>query len=338
VIGGENLLAETLQLWRDHAPATRLFNEYGPTETVVGCCVHEVQPSDPRTGSVCIGKPIANTQLYILDENMRPVPPGVTGELFIGGAGVGLGYLNRPELTAERFVPDPFSAGGAKLYKSGDLARYRGDGTLEYLGRADDQVKIRGYRIELGEIEAALTAAPGVQSCAILAREDEPGNKQLVAYVAASGNEPPAAELQTFLGKSLPDYMVPAHFVFLDELPLTPNGKVDRKALPAPAKAITGAGGPPRTETEKTVAAIWTELLNVEDVGIEDDFFDLGGQSMTAVGLVARLRDAFDLNIELATLFERPTIAGLAEAIDLLVLTNHGVSSPSSEGREEFEL
>jgi amino acid adenylation domain-containing protein len=338
VIGGENLLAETLQLWRDHAPGTRLFNEYGPTETVVGCCVHEVQPSDPRTGSVCIGKPIANTQLYILDENMRPVPPGVTGELFIGGAGVGLGYLNRPELTTERFVPDPFSAGGAKLYKSGDLARYRGDGTLEYLGRADDQVKIRGYRIELGEIEAALTAAPGVQSCAILAREDEPGNKQLVAYVAASGTEPPAAELQTFLGKSLPEYMVPAHFVFLDELPLTPNGKIDRKALPAPAKAITGAGGPPRTETEKTVAALWTELLNVEGVGIEDDFFDLGGQSMTAVGLVARLRAAFDLNIELATLFERPTIAALAEAIDLLVLTNHGVSSPSSEGREEFEL
>jgi amino acid adenylation domain-containing protein len=338
VIGGENLLAETLELWRNHAPATRLFNEYGPTETVVGCCVHEVQVSDPRTGSVCIGKPIANTQLYILDENMRPVPPGVIGELFIGGAGVGLGYLNRPDLTAERFVPDMFSVSGAKLYKSGDLARYRRDGILEYLGRADDQVKIRGYRIELGEIEAALTAAPGVQSCAVLAREDEPGNKQLVAYVVAPGNEPPTAELQTFLGKSLPEYMVPAHFVFLDELPLTANGKVDRKALPVPEKANTGAGGPPRTETEKSVAAIWTELLNVEGVGIEDDFFDLGGQSMTAVGLVARLRAAFDLNIELAMLFERPTIAGLAEAIDLLVLTNHSVSSPSSEAREEFEL
>ena len=338
VIGGENLLAETLQLWRDHAPATRLFNEYGPTETVVGCCVHEVQPSDPQSGSVCIGRPIANTQLYILDETMRPVPPGVTGELFIGGAGVGLGYLNRPDLTAERFVPDPFGANGAKLYKSGDLARYRGDGTLEYLGRADDQVKIRGYRIELGEIEAALTAAPGVQSCAIVAREDEPGNKQLVAYVAASGTEPPAADLQSFLEKTLPDYMVPAHLVFLDRLPLTPNGKVDRKALPAPAKANTGAGGPPRTETEKTVATLWTELLKVEGVGIEDDFFDLGGQSMTAVGLVARLRAAFDLNIELSTLFERPTIAGLAEAIDLLVLTDHSVSAPSAEAREEFEL
>jgi amino acid adenylation domain-containing protein len=337
VIGGENLLAETLQLWRDHAPATRLFNEYGPTETVVGCCVHEVQSTDPRSGSVIIGKPIANTQLYVLDENMHPLPPGVAGELYIGGAGVGLGYLNRADLTAERFVPDRFSgASGGRLYKSGDLARYRSDGTLEYLGRADDQVKIRGYRIELGEIEAALAAEPNVQSCAVLAREDKPGSKQLVGYVVARNNElSTSGELQTFLEKSLPEYMVPAQFVFLDSLPLTPNGKIDRKALPAPAQVITGAGGPPRSETEKMIAAIWTELLRVESVGVEDDFFDLGAQSITAVGLVAQLRAAFGVNIELATLFERPTIAGLAEAIDVLVLTNR---SHSSEAREEFEL
>lgn len=337
VIGGENLLAETLQLWRDHAPATRLFNEYGPTETVVGCCVHEVQTTDPRSGSVIIGKPIANTQLYVLDESMRPLPPGVAGELYIGGAGVGLGYLNRADLTAERFVPDRFSgASGGRLYKSGDLARYRIDGALEYLGRADDQVKIRGYRIELGEIEAALAAAPNVQSCAVLAREDKPGNKQLVGYVVARNNELPATgELQTFLENSLPEYMVPTQFVFLDSLPLTHNGKIDRKALPAPAEVTTGAGGPPRSETEKMIAAIWTELLRVEGVGIEDDFFDLGAQSITAVALVAQLRAAFDVNIELATLFERPTIAGLAEAIDVLVLTNR---SHSSEAREEFDL
>jgi amino acid adenylation domain-containing protein len=337
VIGGENLLAETLQLWRDYAGATRLFNEYGPTETVVGCCVHEVQITDPRSGSVIIGKPIANTQLYVLDENMHPLPPGVAGELYIGGAGVGLGYLNRDDLTAERFVPDRFGgASGGRLYKSGDLARYRSDGTLEYLGRADDQVKIRGYRIELGEIEAALAAAPNVQSCAVLAREDKPGNKQLVGYVVARSNELPATgELQTFLEQSLPEYMVPAQFVFLDSLPLTHNGKIDRKALPAPAEATTGAGGPPRSETEKMIAAIWTELLRVEGVGIEDDFFDLGAQSITAVGLVAQLRAAFDVNIELATLFERPTIAGLAEAVDVLVLTNR---SHSSEAREEFNL
>jgi amino acid adenylation domain-containing protein len=339
VIGGENLLAETLQLWRDCAPETRLFNEYGPTETVVGCCVHQVQPSDPRTGPVCIGRPIANTQLYVLDEKMQPVPPGVAGELFIGGAGVGLGYLNRPDLTAERFVPDHFSGvDGAKLYKSGDLARYRRDGALEYLGRADDQVKIRGYRIELGEIEAALTRAPGVQSCAVLAREDKPGGKQLVAYVVGAGGGASTTELQAHLENSLPEYMVPAHFVFLDKLPLTANGKVDRKSLPVPATANTGAGGPPRTETERIVAAIWTELLGLESVGIDDDFFDLGGQSMTAVGLVARLRAAFDVNIELATLFERPTIAGIAEAIDVLVLTNRSLPSESSEAREEFEL
>jgi len=341
VIGGENLVAETIRLWRDHAPSTRLFNEYGPTETVVGCCVHEVQAGDPRSGSILIGRPIANTQLYILDENMRPVGPGVTGELFIGGVGVGLGYLNRPELTAERFLPDRFSGtSDARLYKSGDLARYRNDGALEYLGRADDQVKIRGYRIELGEVEATLAAESSVQSCAVLAREDEPGNKQLVGYVVSrEGDAPETDELRTFLKTRLPEYMIPAQFVFLDSLPLTPNGKVDRKALPTPPKANTGAGGPPQTETEKLVAAIWSELLRVDGIGIEDDFFDLGAQSITAVGLVARLGEAFDVNIDLATLFERPTVAALSEAIDMLALTNYRPASrASSVAREEFEL
>jgi acyl carrier protein len=226
------------------------------------------------------------------------------------------------------------------MYKSGDLACYRSDGTLEYLGRADDQVKIRGYRIELGEIEATLAAEPNVQACAVLAREDEPGNKQLVGYVVSRNDGvPDTDQLRDFLIERLPEYMVPPRFVFLDSLPLTPNGKVDRKALPAPPQAIVGAGGPPQTETEKAVAAIWSELLRMDGIGVEDDFFDLGGQSMTAVGLVARLRDAFDVNIELATLFERPTIAGLSEAIDVLVLTNHAVASKSSSGaREEFEL
>jgi acyl carrier protein len=263
------------------------------------------------------------------------------GELFIGGVGVGLGYLNRPELTAERFVPDPFSAAsGAHLYKSGDLARYRSDGTLEYLGRADDQVKVRGYRVELGEIEATLAAQPDVKTCAVLAREDDPGNKQLVGYIVSRNGEMlQTSELHTFLKNRLPEYMVPAQFVFLDSLPLTPNGKVDRKSLPAPSNRSAGKGGPPQTETEKAVAAIWGQLLRVDGLGIEDDFFDLGGHSMTAVGLVARLRAAYDVNVELAILFERPTIAGLSEAIDLLVLTNHQFDSRSSTGaREEFEL
>jgi len=338
VIGGENLVAETLRLWREHAPATRLFNEYGPTETVVGCCVHEVQDGDPITGSVCIGRPIANTQLYVLDENMTPVAPGVAGELFIGGTGVGLGYLNRAELTAERFLSDPFSTEtDARLYRSGDLARFRDDGVLEYLGRADDQVKIRGYRIELGEIEANLAAEPNVQACAVIAREDEPGNRQLVGYIVPRNGALDTNELKESLGTRLPEYMVPSHFMLLEALPLTQNGKVDRKALPAPADASRGQGGPPRTETQKAIAAVWCELLRTEGIGIQDDFFDLGGQSMTAVGLVTRLRALFNINLEIAVLFERPTIAGLSEAIDMLVITNQSTSS-SPGAREEFNL
>ena len=221
VIGGENLLAESLRLWRQAAPATRLINEYGPTETVVGCCVYEVQPEDPQNGSVPIGRPIANTQLYVLDSNLQPVAPGVMGELYIGGDGVARGYLNRPELTQERFLTDPFSGrNGARLYKTGDLARYRPDGILEYLGRVDNQVKVRGYRIELGEIEATLAGHPAVQSCVVLAREDEPGNKQLVGYVVPRQGESPAADdLRTFVTQKLPEYMAPAHFVFLDAFP-----------------------------------------------------------------------------------------------------------------------
>ena len=233
-------MAESLHLWRDFAPGTRLINEYGPTETVVGCCVYEVREDDPRHGSVPIGRPIANTQLYILDPNMNPVPPGVMGELYIGGAGVARGYLNRPELTQQKFLADPFSGRqGARLYRTGDLARYREDGTLEYLGRIDDQVKVRGYRVELGEIEATLAGHSGVKSCVVLAREDEPGDKQLVGYVVPRENESPTVEeLRQFLRQRLPDYMVPAQFVFLASFSLTPNGKIDRKALPAPGKRL----------------------------------------------------------------------------------------------------
>ncbi len=354
VIGGENLLAESLHLWRDFAPGTRLINEYGPTETVVGCCVYEVREDDPRRGSVPIGRPIANTQLYVLDPNMNPVPPGVMGELYIGGAGVARGYLNRPELTQQKFLADPFSGrSGARLYKTGDLARYRQDGTLEFLGRIDDQVKVRGYRVELGEIEATLADHSGVKSCVVLAREDEPGDKQLVGYVVPSENESPTVEeLRQFLRQRLPDYMVPAQFVFLKSFSLTPNGKIDRKALPAPSKRLRETAefvAPrdpleqvfanlsngkidreafptpphesqqpardfvrPRTETERSLAAIWTDLLKVENIGIKDDFFDLGGHSLLAIRLVSRIRDVFEVELPLATLFQAPTIADLA--------------------------
>ncbi len=343
VIGGENLVAESLRLWRDYAPATRLINEYGPTETVVGCCVYEVQPADSYSGSVPIGRPIANTQLYVLDATLQPVSSGETGELYIGGAGVARGYLNRPELTAERFLPDRFSGvDGARLYKTGDLARIRPDGVFEYLGRADDQVKIRGYRIELGEIEAALAGHPDVQSCAVMAREDEPGDRQLVAYlVARSGVRPDMDNVRTFLKERLPDYMVPAHCVVQDSLPLTPNGKIDRKALPLPSMETRNVriGEAPRTETEKTIAAIWIELMRVDAMGIHDDFFDVGGHSMTATALVGRLRTAFGVDIGLASLFERPTIAGLSEIVDTFVLTSGGTrAAAGSAQREEFEL
>ena len=342
VIGGENLLAESLRLWRDFAPETRLINEYGPTETVVGCCIHEVRADDPRSGSVIIGRPIANTELYILDRHRNPVPAGVAGELYVGGDGVARGYLNRPELTRQKFLPDPFSGReGALIYKTGDLARYRKDGNLEFLGRIDSQVKVRGYRIELGEIEAALMEHSGVKMCAVLAREDEPGDKQLFGYAIPQGIKFPTAEdLKDLLKQSLPEYMVPAQFVFLDSFPLTQNGKIDRKALPAPSHGNVSSAHEfiaPRTETEKKVAAMWVELLKVEQIGIHDDFFDLGGHSLMAIKALSRIREEFDVDLPLATLLQAPTVGQLAALLhkedfthswSLLVPVRTGGSKP----------
>ena len=326
VIGGENLLAESLRLWREFAPDTRLINEYGPTETVVGCCIYEVNAEDPLNGSVPIGRPIANTQLYILNESLEPVLPGVMGELYIAGAGVARGYLNRPELTRERFLPDPFSADSeARMYKSGDLARYREDGLIEYLGRADNQVKVRGYRIELGEIESVLASCPAVQSCVVLAREDMPGDKQLIGYlVPRSGASPTIEELQVFLRDRLPDYMVPAKFVYLDSFPLTHNGKVDRKALPVPSheeKQPDLDEARPRNAVEEKLAGIWMELFKVKSIGIHDDFFDLGGHSLLGIKLMSRIREGFGVDLPVLTLFENPTIAGLADGLSTSGIT-----------------
>jgi thioesterase domain-containing protein len=320
VIGGENLTAESLGLWRDNAPDTRLINEYGPTETVVGCCVHEVAAGDPRTGSVPIGRPIANTQLYILDRHLNPLPPGIVGELYIGGAGVARGYMNRPELTKDRFLPDPFSAEiGSHIYKTGDLARYRPDGIIEYVGRVDNQVKVRGYRIELGEIESKLADVTGVKACAVLAREDTPGNKQLVAYVVRSDASTHADDLRTALAGGLPEYMVPGQFVFLDAMPLTTNGKVDRKALPAPTISTASererARGAPRTPHERKLLAIWEDILGRKGIGINDNFFEIGGHSLQAIQVVTRMEAAFETSVSPAALFEAPTIAQLAELV-----------------------
>jgi amino acid adenylation domain-containing protein len=334
VIGGENLVAESLQLWREFAPGTRLVNEYGPTETVVGCCVHEVQTDDPRNGSIPIGRPIANTQLYVLDAEMQPVPLGVMGELYIGGAGVARGYHNRPELTRERFLPDPFSRQPeARLYKTGDLARHRADGILEYLGRVDNQVKVRGYRIELGEIEATLAGHPAVQSCAVLAREDSPGNKQLVGYVVARPEKSPTIEdLQGFVKLRLPEYMAPGQFVFLESLPLTNNGKVDRKALPAPVAVTTTAGHlAASTPTEQAIMEIWQRILQRDRVGTRDDFFDVGGHSLLVLAMMSEIKQTLGVDLPLASVLQNTTIESLGVVIDGIRLRQDVVRSASAE-------
>jgi amino acid adenylation domain-containing protein len=313
VIGGENLLAENLQLWRARAPGTRLVNEHGPTETVVGCCIHEVSDADPRNGAVPIGRPIANTQLYILDGSMNPLPPGVVGELYIGGAGVARGYLNRPALTAEKFVPDPFSGSGGRIYQTGDLARYRADGIIEYRGRVDSQVKVRGYRIELGEIETTLADLPDVKASAVVVREDALGEKQLVGYVVAKTDVRLTTDgLRRALGAWLPEYMVPARFVFLDALPLTQNGKVDRNALPEPTAERAAVVTEPRTPDEHKLLAIWRDVLGLKEIGIHDSFFELGGHSLQAIRAMARMKEVFDVDVSAEALFEAPSIAQLA--------------------------
>jgi amino acid adenylation domain-containing protein len=334
VIGGEQLLANTLDFWREHAPKTRIINEYGPTETVVGCCVYEVAEGETlRPGAVPIGRPIANTQLYILDRHLNPVPIGVPGELYIGGAGVARGYLNRPELTAEKFIRDPFSKhANARLYKTGDLARYLPDGDLEYLGRTDDQIKLRGFRIELGEIEAVLAQHPAVREAAVIVREDQPGDKRLVAYVAAVvGQDPSTAEIRNFAAEKLPAHMVPAAIVKLPELPLTPNGKVDRRALPAPDQSrpeLEESYVGPRTPIEEGVAGIWAQVLKIERVGVYDNFFQLGGHSLLATQVISRIRQVFQVELPLRAIFESPTVAGLSELVDKEKRAQHGLQFP----------
>jgi hypothetical protein len=267
-----------------------------------------------------IGRPIANTQIYLLDRHSNPVPIGVPGEVHIGGPGVARGYVRRPQLTAEKFVSNPFDATpGGRLYKTGDLARYLPDGNIEFLGRLDRQVKIRGYRVEPGEIEAQLGQHPGVRDVAVLIRAPVPEDKQLVAYVVPSQRgAPPIGELRRFLQERLPSYMIPAHFVTLERLLLTPNGKVDRLALPAPDEAADGqhaAFAAPRTMVEKIVAEMWAEVLARDRVGIHDNFFEVGGHSLLAGRLLARARARFRVDIGLGAFFAAPTVAGLATAI-----------------------
>ena len=313
--GFQALPGESLTFWQEQAPETVHVNEYGPTETVVGCCVQFVTASERVEGQVPIGRPIANTTLYVLDPAGEPAPVGVAGELYIGGAGVCTGYLGRTELTAERFVPDRFDGQpGARLYRTGDRARWRADGVLEYLGRLDFQVKIRGFRIELGEIESVLISHAAVQAAVVLSREDVPGDKRLVAYVVpAAGAARSASTLRAALQLSLPEYMVPSAFVFLDLLPLTSNGKVDRGALPAPdATASDERYVAPRTPVEQTIADVWAQVLGVPRVGRDDDFFALGGHSLLAMRAIVRLAELLPRRLTIGAMFEARTVAALA--------------------------
>ncbi len=326
VIGGEALHAESLGFWRSHAPGMRLINEYGPTETVVGCMVFEVPPTEAAlTGAVPIGRPAPNVYVRLLDAIARPVPVGVVGELNVGGEQVCRGYLGRPDLTADRFVPDPFAGTpGARLYRTGDLARYRPDGMIEFLGRADSQVKVRGFRIELGEIEAALASHPAVGGAVAVLREDTPGDRRLVSYAAARrGSAPPTAEeLREHLKLILPEPMLPAAIVVLEELPVTLNGKVDRSRLPIPGaggvgrvKAGESSPGRPWSAAEMKLAEIWREVLHVDRVGLSDRFLDLGGDSILSLQVASRARRA-GLQLKARDVFDHPTLAELAAATE----------------------
>ncbi|GMT96872.1 hypothetical protein KH5H1_09910 [Corallococcus caeni] len=290
---------------------------YGPTETTVFATSHRFTQASQVSASVPLGRPLGNTQVYVLDDSGQPVPPGVQGELYVGGDGLARGYVGQPALTAERFVPDAFSSTpGARLYRTGDLGRWRDDGVLEFLGRADAQVKVRGFRIELAEIEAALLAHSEVREAVVVAREDVPGDKRLVAYVVAPESLD-VAELRSFLKQRLPDYMVPSVVGRLDALPLTSNGKVDRKALPHPSTFQTHARTrPPRTDTERLLATLWEEVLQTGTVGAEDHFFDLGGSSLSATQVLSRIRRAFQVELSIADFFAAPTVEAIARRLE----------------------
>ncbi|HVR95163.1 MAG TPA: amino acid adenylation domain-containing protein, partial [Thermoanaerobaculia bacterium] len=343
IVGNEKMLPERFAAWRRLiGSGVRSTNAYGPTEDTITSTIYESSlPAevslDLRT--VPIGRPLDNKRVYVLDGDLRPVPVGVAGELYIGGAGQARGYHGRSDLTAEKFVPDPFGGvhgpAGSRLYRTGDLTRYLPGGDVEFLGRVDHQVKIRGFRIELGEIETVLRQVPSVETAVVQAREDVPGDRRLVAYlVGAPEGRAATAELRRFVRERLPEYMVPSAFLWLESLPLTPNGKVDLRALPAPETSrldLESAYVAPRTPVEEVVAAVWGDALGVERVGAEDNFFELGGHSLVATRVISRLRDALGLEVPLRDLFEAPTVSGLAGRVEQALRSGEGVEMPAIE-------
>jgi len=339
--GGDILSVPHVHKVVEQLPHLRLVNGYGPTENTTFTCCYSICPKDrseaiaqPREVEICvpIGRPITNTQVYLLDQYLQPVPIGVVGELHIAGVGLARSYFRRPELTASRFIPNPFSAQeGSRLYKTGDLARYLPDGNIEFLGRSDNQVKIRGFRIELAEIEAVLSQHPNVLQSVVIAREEIPADKRLVAYLVPQEAAPTASELRQFLKQKLPEYMVPSAIVMLDALPLTPNGKVDRRALPAPEMVrpeLSPTFVAPKTPIQEILALFWAKVLGIEQVGIHDNFFELGGHSLLATQLISQVREAFWVELPLRCLFESPTVAEFSEAIEAARLAGEGVQAP----------
>ncbi|SDD36712.1 non-ribosomal peptide synthetase [Actinokineospora iranica] len=311
ILGGEALISEALAGWRARHPDAVVVNAYGPTEATVNCLDFRLEPGEPApAGAVPVGRPFWNTRAYVLDAGLQPVPSGVVGELYVAGDVLARGYLNRAALTAERFVADPFVE-GERMYRTGDLVRWNADGDLVYVGRADDQVKLRGFRVELGEIRSVLLEQPGIADAAVVVREDQPGDQRLVSYVVG-----PVAGLRDALVARLPEYMVPSAFVALDALPLTVNGKLDREALPAPDYETGVRRRAPRSPREEILCGLFAEVLGVSEVGIDDSFFDLGGHSLLATRLVSRVRSVLGVELAIRRLFETPTVAGLAAALD----------------------
>jgi amino acid adenylation domain-containing protein len=338
VIGGEAASWDFIERLEAIAPGCRIINHYGPTETTVGVVTYAVERGrrEAAEGMLPLGWPLDNTRIYLLDELLRPVPIWSHGELYVGGDGVARGYLYQPELTSQKFIPDPFTREpGARLYRTGDLARFLPDGRIEFLGRLDQQVKIRGFRIELGEIEAALAECPAVQQSVVVAEESADGDKRLIAYVVLSATTAPSSEeLRHWLKQRLPQYMIPSIFVALKNLPLTPNGKIDRRALPAPDEHNLSTEKPfvaPRNRVEEAVASIWAEILHLERVGIHHDFFELGGHSLLVTQVVSRIRQTLRVELPLRSLFEHPTVAALSEAIEKSESNNPALKSHTIE-------
>ena len=342
VMGGETFTPALAEKIFAAGGTCEVFNHYGPTETTVGSLTLRLADFDwkhSQGNSIPIGRPIANTQIYILDSLRQPVPTGAVGELYIAGDGVTAGYLNHPEMTEERFVRNPFGAEDNQMYRTGDLARFFPDGNVEFLGRGDDQVKIRGFRIELGEIESVLTAKPGVKQAVVVAREDERGDKRLIAYLVADQSLSNSSDdLRSYLRQQLPEFMVPAAMVLLPKIPLNPNGKVDRRALPEPEAVQAREFIAPKNDTEEKVARIWQEVFRRERIGTDENFFELGGHSLLATQVISRIREQFRVELAIRAIFDHPTISGLARAVETFTGAGSGpeISSITRVSREAY--